>query len=254
MAQFGSRFHASRNERIASGLAKAYIIWKPWSKNACASLFDEDIGCVNVPRPVLKSSMGWVLRSNTVFGAGAWRPAPAHWMATSIEREAGPTERNAISHDPSSRADGITGASSNKIHCASACRSPSFSSSTLPAAAQKPDLSPLETTSQRITGAARGRIGVALIHLESGATLDIRGDERFPMASVVKLPIAIEVLKQVAEREADARSRGVARRERYPAVLHARAAPSKRGRLAHGYASCSSWRLSRATTRPPMRC
>ena len=70
-----------------------------------------------------------------------------------------------------------------------------------PAAAQKPDLTPLEHTFKRITGAARGRIGVALIHLESGAALHIRGDERFPMASIVKLPIAIEVLKQVAERK-----------------------------------------------------
>ena len=70
----------------------------------------------------------------------------------------------------------------------------------VPAAAQKPDLTPLETTLQRIARAARGRIGFALIHLESGATLHLRGDERFPMASVVKLPIAIEVLKQVAER------------------------------------------------------
>ncbi len=70
-----------------------------------------------------------------------------------------------------------------------------------PAAAQKPDLSTLETTLQKIAGAARGRIGVSLIHLESGATLDVRGDERFPMASIVKLPIAIEILKQVAERK-----------------------------------------------------
>jgi beta-lactamase class A len=70
-----------------------------------------------------------------------------------------------------------------------------------PAAAQKPDLSTLETTFQKIAGAARGRTGVSLIHLESGATLDVRGDERFPMASIVKLPIAIEILKQVAERK-----------------------------------------------------
>ena len=69
------------------------------------------------------------------------------------------------------------------------------------AAAQKPDLAPLEGTFKRITGAARGKVGVALIHLESGATLDVRGDERFPMASVVKLPIAIEVLKQISERK-----------------------------------------------------
>jgi beta-lactamase class A len=68
------------------------------------------------------------------------------------------------------------------------------------AAAQiKPDLTQLESTFTRIANASRGRLGAALIHLESGATLDIRGHERFPMASVVKLPIAIEVLKQVAE-------------------------------------------------------
>ena len=71
----------------------------------------------------------------------------------------------------------------------------------VPAAAQKPDLAPLEKTFKRIAGASRGRIGVALIHLESGASLHVRGHERFPMASVVKLPIAIEVLKQVAERK-----------------------------------------------------
>lgn len=70
-----------------------------------------------------------------------------------------------------------------------------------PAAAQKPDLAPLEARFNQIVGRARGKVGVALIHLESGATLAIRGDERFPMASVVKLPIAIEVLTQVAERK-----------------------------------------------------
>jgi beta-lactamase class A len=67
--------------------------------------------------------------------------------------------------------------------------------------AQKPDVSALETTFQRIAGAARGRVGIALIHLESGTAIDVRGHERFPMASIVKLPIAIEVLKQVAERK-----------------------------------------------------
>src|SRR5688572_16602422 len=70
-----------------------------------------------------------------------------------------------------------------------------------PAFAQKPDLTSLETTVQRIAGAARGRVGVALIHVESGTTLNVRGHERFPMASIVKLPIAIEVLKQVSERK-----------------------------------------------------
>lgn len=69
-----------------------------------------------------------------------------------------------------------------------------------PAAGQKPDLSTLQSALDQIAKKARGKVGAALIHLESGATLDVRGDERFPMASVVKLPIAIEVLKQVAER------------------------------------------------------
>src|SRR5688572_17459534 len=67
--------------------------------------------------------------------------------------------------------------------------------------AQKPDVSPLQSTFERIAGAARGRVGIALIHLESGSTVNVRGHERFPMASIVKLPIAIEVLKQVAERK-----------------------------------------------------
>ena len=60
MAQSGSRFHASRNDRTASGLAKEYIIWKPWSKNACASRFVDDIGLVKVPRPILKIWIGSV--------------------------------------------------------------------------------------------------------------------------------------------------------------------------------------------------
>src|SRR5215203_30609 len=69
-----------------------------------------------------------------------------------------------------------------------------------PARAQKPDVTGLEKTVERIASHARGRVGVALIHLESGSVVLHRGDERFPMASVVKLPIAIEVLKQVSER------------------------------------------------------
>lgn len=68
-----------------------------------------------------------------------------------------------------------------------------------PAVADGPDLSHLEATFQRIVKAARGKVGVALIHVESGRLLTIRGHERFPMASVVKLPIALEVLKQVSE-------------------------------------------------------
>ena len=41
-------------------------------------------------------------------------------------------------------------------------------------------------------------MGVALIHIESGRHIAIRGGDRFPMASVVKLPIAIELLAQAS--------------------------------------------------------
>jgi len=66
--------------------------------------------------------------------------------------------------------------------------------------AQPPDLAALESSFNRIVNASRGKIGVALIHLESGRHIVIRGDERFPMASVVKLPIALELLTQVSEK------------------------------------------------------
>jgi len=40
-------------------------------------------------------------------------------------------------------------------------------------------------------------IGVAAIDLDSGTRLSIRGNERFPMASVYKIPIALEVLHRI---------------------------------------------------------
>jgi len=65
--------------------------------------------------------------------------------------------------------------------------------------ASGPDLSILEQTFDRIISRARGQVGVSLIHVESGATLAVRGDQRFPMASVYKLPIALELLTQVSQ-------------------------------------------------------
>jgi beta-lactamase class A len=62
-----------------------------------------------------------------------------------------------------------------------------------------PDLSSLEATFNRIARQTRGEVGVALIHLESGVHFEIRGTQGFPMASVCKLPIALELAKQVSE-------------------------------------------------------
>jgi beta-lactamase class A len=45
---------------------------------------------------------------------------------------------------------------------------------------------------------AGGSVGLAIEHLESGVRLSLRGGERYPMASVYKLPIALEVLHRVA--------------------------------------------------------
>jgi len=43
---------------------------------------------------------------------------------------------------------------------------------------------------------ARGDVGVFIKHLESGVELGVRADEPFPMASVVKVPILVELFAQ----------------------------------------------------------
>ena len=44
-----------------------------------------------------------------------------------------------------------------------------------------------------------GVLGVAALHIESGKGASLTGDDRFPMASVCKLPIAINILAMVGE-------------------------------------------------------
>jgi beta-lactamase class A len=44
-----------------------------------------------------------------------------------------------------------------------------------------------------------GVVGVAALHLESGKRADLNGENRFPMASVCKLPIAMNILAMVGE-------------------------------------------------------
>ncbi|MBZ5575298.1 MAG: class A beta-lactamase [Acidobacteriia bacterium] len=59
--------------------------------------------------------------------------------------------------------------------------------------------SPLELEWRRIARATDGRVGAAALHLASGRHASLNGDERFPMASVCKLPIAIHMLSLVDE-------------------------------------------------------
>jgi len=48
---------------------------------------------------------------------------------------------------------------------------------------------------------AKGDIGVAVIHVESGRMFDVAGAKQLPLYSVYKLPLAITVLKRVEEKQ-----------------------------------------------------
>src|SRR5919202_4163543 len=50
-----------------------------------------------------------------------------------------------------------------------------------------------------ISSSARGRVGAAVMLLETGEAVDFNGDGPFPMQSVYKLPIAMTVLRRVDE-------------------------------------------------------
>jgi beta-lactamase class A len=54
---------------------------------------------------------------------------------------------------------------------------------------------------EEIAHDANGRVGVAVMLLESHESVELRGDERFPMHSVYKLPIAMAVLRLVDKGE-----------------------------------------------------
>jgi len=50
---------------------------------------------------------------------------------------------------------------------------------------------------EQISQAARGRVGVKAIVLETGESVTLNGDQQFPMQSVYKFPIGMSVLAQV---------------------------------------------------------
>lgn len=55
----------------------------------------------------------------------------------------------------------------------------------------------LENTFKQIAEIAKGRVGIAAMLLETGELIALNGDERFPMQSVFKLPIAMAVLREI---------------------------------------------------------
>lgn len=52
---------------------------------------------------------------------------------------------------------------------------------------------------RRIAAATDGTVGAAALHLDSGQLVSLNGDESFPLASVCKLPIAMNLLALVDE-------------------------------------------------------
>lgn len=59
------------------------------------------------------------------------------------------------------------------------------------------------TQLRKITHRVGGEIGVAAVHLETGARVSFNGNVRFPMASVSKIPMTLEFLRRVDEGEID---------------------------------------------------
>lgn len=59
----------------------------------------------------------------------------------------------------------------------------------------------LERELARLAKQAGGTVGASAVHIETGRRLSLNGTERFPMASVYKIPIAIQVLARVDQGE-----------------------------------------------------
>lgn len=66
-----------------------------------------------------------------------------------------------------------------------------------PAQSDDPGLARLESELKRLSAIAEGKVGIGIIHLESGRELFLNGSEPFPMASTYKVPIAVQMLTKV---------------------------------------------------------
>ena len=64
-----------------------------------------------------------------------------------------------------------------------------------------PGLAHLADEVARLAEHAEGTVGVAAYHLETGRGITLNGDERFPMASTYKVPIAVQILTMIDKGE-----------------------------------------------------
>ncbi|MDQ2817392.1 MAG: class A beta-lactamase-related serine hydrolase [Candidatus Eremiobacteraeota bacterium] len=65
-------------------------------------------------------------------------------------------------------------------------------------AAQTTALEPLRARLRQLANALPGAIGMSVVDLRSGAAIAINGDENLPAASIIKIPVMVEVLRQSA--------------------------------------------------------
>ena len=57
----------------------------------------------------------------------------------------------------------------------------------------------LQQETERLAGQLRGNVGIGIVHLESGRSVFVAADRSFPMASTMKVPVAVHILKLVDE-------------------------------------------------------
>jgi beta-lactamase class A len=69
----------------------------------------------------------------------------------------------------------------------------------LATAAWSADIAVLRAQIEKVIPRARGEVGVAIKHVESGVELMINADKTYPMASTYKVPILVEIFYQRAE-------------------------------------------------------
>jgi len=85
-----------------------------------------------------------------------------------------------------------------------------------PTPAARPD-PVLQSTLERLVAGFGGDVGVYVRHLRTGASAEIRADERFPTASMIKVPILLTLYDQVEQGKLDLDARVP-----YPDTLHYR--------------------------------
>jgi beta-lactamase class A len=74
-----------------------------------------------------------------------------------------------------------------------------LAAASMAAAATDPALARLEQQIEFVSHATDAVVGAEAMHIETGRTVAIRGPEGFPMASAVKLPIAVQILSLIDE-------------------------------------------------------